>query len=471
MLYTLFLFVNLSYLHLFSYPPLIQGSNITLSKKPIITCNDQTIAANSNFVDGCEGVVNLKASAAKSQDCNKGELLHWAVWIDTNDDGILDVEYSSQLPRDDNNLMDDTNGNGLPDAYIPPTFDGQVVEIPAFKAKLTGVKNKVHWKVIDGCGNEAICTTIYEVIDKRIPTTYCVSLTSTNSQYGFAEIYSIDLNKGSYDNCTKENELLFTFDEEHPVLSKIHSEHYFKDKGLEATELEFFEGIAQKWIPAYRSSCKRYFDSTKVKMSVWDKNFNTDYCLIDMTMIQICAAILSGNITNTKNAPIKNVNIKINGNFTGFPISKNVDSSYYFPILEIGEYNIEPFKSDDYTAGITTMDLFLLQNHLSGKKKLNTPDQLIAADVNGDGFVNNSDYFELKKLVLGMIEKFSNNTSWVFIPKSYVFPDPTNPSFAPRSLTIEVNHNMRNLDFIGIKIGDLDDSALHKLQGTDNPKK
>jgi hypothetical protein len=74
-------------------------------------------------------------------------------------------------------------------------------------------------------------------------------------------------------------------------------------------------------------------------------------------------------------------------------------------------------------------------------------------------------------LVLGMTEKFSNNSSWVFVPKSYVFQDPTNPSLAPRSITIEINHNMRNLDFIGIKIGDLDGSTLHNSIHTDQQKK
>ena len=80
---------------------------------------------------------------------------------------------------------------------------------------------------------------------------------------GQVELWARDFDKGSFDNCTAKENLLFTFNEMHPVLTKLNIEHYFKGAGLNATEAEYNQGNAQKWVPSYKSSSK-IFDCDEV---------------------------------------------------------------------------------------------------------------------------------------------------------------------------------------------------------------
>ena len=58
-------------------------------------------------------------------------------------------------------------------------------------------------------------------------------------------------------------------------------------------------------------------------------------------------------------------------------------------------------KTDDYTNGVSTLDLVLIQRHIFlGLTKLDSPEKLLAADVNKDGKVTASDLVELRKLIL-----------------------------------------------------------------------
>jgi Dockerin type I domain len=458
------LYAKLSFLQLIYFSHSYKSCVVALPKNPIITCKDIIISANPNPMNplgGCVGQVNLKASAVKGNDCNIGEVLYWDVLIDKDGDGLMDIEYSSNLPRTDNDLSNDTNGNGLPDAFIPPTTDGKEQIMPSFFSSVSEENHKVIWTVIDGCGNTSSCATTYKIMDKKAPTPYCISLGSALLEDGKTELFAIDFNKGSFDNCTTQNELLYTFNNERPVLSKIKDVHFFKGISIDATEEEYNTGQAQKWLPQSRSSSKIFIPigDLEIHMSVWDKEYNTDVCKVTLWYEGSYGSI-SGKITNKSLIPIEDVKVLVEANALEFPQNRIFDGTYYFSSTGPADYTIKPSKSDDYTKGINTMDLVLLQEHLSGKKKLTTPEQLIAADINGDGKIGNSDYFELKKMVLGMIDKFSQNKSWTFIPKSYIYPDPSNPFSAPRSITVTVTGNVKNLDFIGIKIGDLDGSIF-----------
>ena len=77
-------------------------------------------------------------------------------------------------------------------------------------------------------------------------------------------------------------------------------------------------------------------------------------------------------------------------------------------------------KTDDYTNGVSTLDLVLIQRHILGLTKLDSPEKLLAADVNKDGKVTASDLVELRKLILSLSSKLNNNDSWIFVPKSHL---------------------------------------------------
>ena len=86
---------------------------------------------------------------------------------------------------------------------------------------------------------------------------------------------------------------------------------------------------------------------------------------------------------------------------------------------------------------------------------------MIAADVNNSRSISAMDIIQLRKLILGIDKKFSNNRSWRFVSTSYTFPNRLNPwlqSF-PEYIFIASWIRGQSADFVAIKIGDVNASA------------
>ncbi|MFQ5446322.1 MAG: cohesin domain-containing protein [Saprospiraceae bacterium] len=122
-------------------------------------------------------------------------------------------------------------------------------------------------------------------------------------------------------------------------------------------------------------------------------------------------------------------------------------------------YTVTPENDYCDVNGVTTFDLVLITKHILYivPDPLDTPYKLIAADANNSGSVTTFDLVEIRKLILGIYTSFPNNTSWRFVDKDFVFPNPANPwdpAFPafPESKTI---HLGQPANFVGVKIGDI----------------
>jgi len=86
---------------------------------------------------------------------------------------------------------------------------------------------------------------------------------------------------------------------------------------------------------------------------------------------------------------------------------------------------------------------------------------------------------ELRKLILGEESEFNSNTSWRFVDKEYNFPQANNPWFEvfPEEYDIVGLENNMNVDFIGVKVGDVSGNAsanaMNKIEvrSSDDPLK
>ena len=122
-----------------------------------------------------------------------------------------------------------------------------------------------------------------------------------------------------------------------------------------------------------------------------------------------------------------------------------------------GDYNVVPSKDDDHLNGVSTLDLILIQRHILGIDNLDSPYQLLAADVNDSQDINGIDLVELRKLILGIYTELPDNTSWRFVDAEFQFVDETNPwlhEIAETYDIIDLSSDM-NIDFIGVKVGDV----------------
>ncbi|MCY7330362.1 MAG: dockerin type I domain-containing protein, partial [Saprospiraceae bacterium] len=184
---------------------------------------------------------------------------------------------------------------------------------------------------------------------------------------------------------------------------------------------------------------------------------------------------ISGTISTELNVGIENVQVGITQTPPGVaPLSfeRTTDSvgHYIFPAVPNGtDYALMPMKNAEPLNGVTTYDLVLISQHILDINTLNSPYKIIAADANKSNSVTATDILELRKMVLGIYENgLPNAPSWRFVNESFVFPNPNNPFQTPFPETHTEDSLTTNQvnDFVGIKIGDVNNSASSNLNGS-----
>ena len=376
--------------------------------------------------------------------------LVWTVQVDLNSDWNIDYTYSSTAPY------------GSP-YYIPPSRSGEEIKITLPEGIPGSMSNHtVTWRVSDGCGNFTSCTSSFMVIDNIPPTPYCVNLSTALMENGQVELWACDFDLGAFDNCTESSNLRFTFTDVRPSddptynpLTKCSSKIFTCD------DIEAAGGSI-----------------VTLDVYVWDEKDNYDFCTVFLTLIDnnnSCDDIgmspmaqIGGNITNVFGEPLENVEVNIVSSQPNYPGSQMTDFAghYMFDENEMyRSYQLSGFNNDNPLNGVSTLDLVLIQRHILGLERLDSPYKLIAADINNDENISSIDLLELRKLILGIYEEFPQNDSWRFINESDIV-DPQSPWPVPVTRIIQdLDNNMMQEDFVGIKLGDVNDSASANVSG------
>lgn len=175
---------------------------------------------------------------------------------------------------------------------------------------------------------------------------------------------------------------------------------------------------------------------------------------------------MGGAIVTEENKAINNVTVEANGG-TSTTFS-NVQGEYSLNMSEGSDYLIAPIHDVAPANGVTTWDLVLISRHILGVQPLTSPYKIIAADANRSNSVTTLDMAAIRRVILQLDPVFQNNTSWRFVAKSFVFPDPTQPFQTPFPEVITLNNlNTDHLfaDFVAVKIGDVNGSASGNFTG------
>ena len=124
--------------------------------------------------------------------------------------------------------------------------------------------------------------------------------------------------------------------------------------------------------------------------------------------------------------------------------------------------SIAPMKDDNPLNGVTTYDLVILYNHMHGIETFTEPWQWIAADANRDGQITLEDSAHIMDLILGIYTECPNNTSWRFVLDGYTFPspDPLSQPIPEAFTVVNLQDTTYDVHFKGIKIGDLNCTAV-----------
>lgn len=173
-----------------------------------------------------------------------------------------------------------------------------------------------------------------------------------------------------------------------------------------------------------------------------------------------------GKVTTYTGALMADVKVKIErSKESTFELSTSAQTGSFdfreFFWLRPAYYNITPSKTSDPLNGVSTFDLIQIQRHILNIKTFDSPYQYIAADINRSGTITTLDLIQLRKVILGIDANFANNSSWRFIAVDHIFQNPTDPlrEYWPETIRIGPLNGIRNVAFIGIKIGDLNNSA------------
>lgn len=384
---------------------------ITISNniEPIISsaCTDTLICS---FVSAC-GPHPISISVEGSDDCTPLDSLQWTLEIFYEGSSVADTTHY---------------GN---------TYDGTLP---------VGV-NRIVWTLDDGCGNTDVCEYDFEIESCLNPQPIC----RTELEFNIIEFFDIDqgteffvgarvtpdmIDGGSKDPCGDELSLSFSEDVNDTV--RIYE---CSDLGMQTLSL-------------YATNTDGKFDFCNVNIEIVDTN-----------AIQFCTgtlATINGVVFGNGEDFVRDVKVNLSG--TDLFNMTDENGFFSFPAMEMGgTYEVIPSKSDEALRGVTTSDLVLIQQHILGVNSFESPYKLIAADVNQSNDVSAADLIAIRKLILGRIDEFTTGKSWAFIPGDHVFVDPSNPwgNGVPEQYEIPNLNTSMDLNFIGVKLGDVNESV------------
>jgi hypothetical protein len=311
------------------------------------------------------------------------------------------------------------NNIGLAGVNIPNVGPGEYV---------------VTYSVTDNCGNTSYQTVNVVVEDCKKPTPYCVNgLVIEIMQTGMVDVWAADFDAGSFDNCGPV-QLSFS-----PNVNNI-------ELIFDCTQLG--QNIVQLWVT--------------------DAAGNQDYCetfVLIQDNMNHCpggnpVVVVSGLIATETSAPVANVMVDVNGGMQ--TLETNSSGTYSFTLPIGGDYTVTPMLDLNPLNGVTTFDLVLIQRHILGVQPLDSPYKMIAADANRSNTITTFDLLTIRRVILFIDDHFQNNTSWRFVPTSFVFPNPSNPWATTFPEVSNFNNLTQNeiANFVAVKIGDVNGSVV-----------
>jgi len=293
--------------------------------------------------------------------------------------------------------------------------------------------NMVTLTVTDDSGNTSTCVAEITIEDETPPIAICKDITIALDQDGETTITPDDINNGSTDNC----------------------------------------GISAILLNQSNFDCGDIGQNI-VTMTVIDdsNNVSTGQCTVQIIdILNACEEgeiEIAGVIETQEGLTVAGVDVTLSdGDNPNRLMTTTSNGLFDFQNLEDGEdYVVTPFKNTGHGNGVSTFDLVQMIQHIlfpADQSPLTTPYQIIAADVNGDGKVTTVDVVRARQLVLFIITDFSpENTSWRFVPKNFVFPNPQDPFDTPIPQILNhpnISEDELNADFIAVKVGDVNNSV------------
>jgi hypothetical protein len=323
----------------------------------------------------------------------------------------------------------------------------------SYNGELPYGNHRITFMVTDACGNMASKEVKIRIQDCKKPTIIChagLSANLMNVRPAMVTLWANDFVLKTEDNCGPVSDL------------RIRRTLSFPQTTISTTQ----PPVGSTFLTF---NCNDIAAPVPVELWGVDNAGNWDYCTTFIVItdnfnscipIAIPKVVLDGRVERENADPVKDVEISVNGTPS---ILSEIGGTWIIGDLDSGkDYTVLPKKNNDLTNGVDTRDLSVIQRHILGISTLNSPYNLIAADVTKDNKILASDIAELRKVILGIRNDFPNgNTSWRFVDKKFRFLDPSRPFATVFPELINLNNVNANTtaDFVAIKVGDVNLSA------------
>ena len=406
----------------FSYYQSIKISN-TSSPTFIAGCDTLSFDANEN----CLATVTLTAQA--EDDCTGSDNLTYRWELDENHNG---------------NFISNKSGIG------------------ASESGDFGIgTHAIKWYVTDECGNTTSCFQIFSVIDNSIPSFTCLGALSLSlGNEGWVEVWASDFVKDVTASCGNlgDSDLSFSFDQDTLATNfKVDCAHFY--------DYEVGGGLNYlKELKVYVMKGDNAVDFCTVTLRVTD---NFDRCPDFETQ----SASISGRITTENNQGLEEFEVMLKNMMDDSESMSMTSTTGEYAFSGVGlydDYVVDPQVNDIAVNGVSTLDIVLMQQHILGIRLLDSPYKQIAADINRSGSISASDLVAARKLILGLINEFPNSNSWRFVDASHTFESVNGVLNYPEQIDFHnVIENKEDANFIGIKVGDVNESVRLSFDQTE----
>ena len=408
-----------------------QVIKITNRSKPVIT-GVKPITVCTYDSDCAFGDIELEIWA--EDDCTTAANLDWTYSIFVGESGLGPVDL--------NNPAVTESGSG----------DHILVQ-----GKFPVGSHIIRWTYFDACGNATTVDQQFIIDNCKAATAYCINglavdlmpIDTDNDgdiDAGMIELWASDFDAGSYHPCG------------YPVQLSFSSDVTETNKLFTCADVPG-DKIVEIWATVVTPSGEQVQTYCSTFIDIQDNMNSCNGLRLPDSLV------VNGNIVTEDAQFIENVSVSLEGS----PLSSMTGNygQYAFPDMPSGgDYVINPYSNEDPLNGVSTLDLIMIQRHLLGIESLDSPYKQIAADIDNNNQINGLDIVELRKLILGVYESLPNNDSWRFVDKGYSFINPSDPlreNYTEDYEIYNLESNM-NVDFIAVKVGDVNNSVEVGLQ-------
>ncbi len=395
----------------------VQTIKVNLDKGPAITvCSPDQVEYCASASNGCRSQV--EASITAIDGCT-GELL------------TDEAYYSYQITAIPGG--EDFGGNNASSS---------------FNRNLPIGRYNIHWEVVDNCGNTQTCDREIEVIDCSTPSPYCIGkltitlMPTTDEVQLWASDFVLKGDEYVYDDC--DDDVAFSF----------------TANPLDISETFNCDHVGENVINIFFTDDHGNQDFCTVELTI---QANGDACDPDDGGGEFSKPMVAGSVKTESNEELAEVSVMLESMSDHNEDYLMTEDNGYFAFEELTsneDYMLMPTKNDEHINGVSTLDIVLIQQHILGLNDLDSPYKLIAADVNNNEKITASDLLEIRQLILGINEEFTQNQSWRFVDAAHNFVDLSTPwPFTEQIIIDDITSDVMNQDFVAVKVGDVNNTA------------